>query len=124
MFTLYRFTSSTQPGMYLGYTTDVEKMLNYITDPTTERKAQHVLYMEKHGGLEAWDFEELKKFKTLEEVEAEKWFLQNLHRDLYTINKNGFIEKIPGRRRRKAKKEDDETPKEPKPKRVTIDLNI
>ena len=123
MYTLYRFTSSTQPGMYLGYTTDVEKMLDYLTDPNTKNKGQHVLYMEKHGGLEAWEFEELKQFNTFEEVHAEKWLLQNLHKDLYTMNKNGFIEKIPGRRRHKKKKEGEEAPKKPVPKRV-INLNI
>ena len=98
MYTLYRLYSANPDvtPMYLGYSSDIESLAARLGDPEY-RQGQHVQFIMKHGGVHSWVIEELKVFSTRAKAEHEKVLLLNLHPDVYTLNKNGFV--IPPKRR-------------------------
>jgi hypothetical protein len=91
--------------MYLGYTTThVRDYYENLRDPDLKH-GKYMEFINDNGGIDSWYIEVIGVFKSREEANSEKLVLLNMNPDLYTLNKNGFINPPKRRYMKKAVRE-------------------
>jgi hypothetical protein len=90
---------------YLGYTTvPVKEFYENLRNPDLKH-GRYMDFINKKGGIDAWYIQVIGVFNSREEANAEKLVLLNMHTDLYTLNKNGFMNPPKRRYMKKAVRE-------------------